>query len=304
MTLKVISQNIVNIYNEPNTASEVVSQALLGSTVEVVDNQESFIKIKTVEQYTGWVSSQLVVDAWNTEDYLSTNIATLFADVYKSPDPKSELITKLVVSSKVYIAHAPEIDDFVPIILPDRTIGYIYRLCLDVAHNEPNLNDENIRIFSKQQDLDYKELKSQVIRAIASRALNNSIRFIGTPYLWGGCSPFGLDCSGFVQLSYKLAGLQLLRDGYQQFGDRRFERCDNGYTLDEADLLAGDLVAFTKPSAFRISHIGIAIGDGRFIHSSGDKGVNIESCNSAYYSEIFSGAVRLSPNANLTIEAA
>jgi hypothetical protein len=298
-----IARNVVNLYAEPSTSAEVVSQAIMGDTVDVIDQRDGFSRVHTADQYTGWVGDDHLAAQWDRSDFLTTSIATLFADVYSAPDSQSDFITKLVVSSRVTLAHGPAIGEFVPLVLPDKTIGYVHNLCLDITHDKPegsaDLADPKVR-----RSIDIGSLKRQILRAVGVRAIEIGRRFIGTPYLWGGCTPFGIDCSGFVQLSYKLSGLQLLRDAQLQFNDRRFERCDAGQSLDESDLLAGDLVAFQRKGAAKITHIGMALGDGRFIHSSGGRGVNIERCDSERYSATYVGAVRLSPNADLGIESA
>ena len=92
--------------------------------------------------------------------------------------------------------------------------------------------------------------------------------FQGFPYLWGGLSPKGMDCSGLVKLSYFLNGIILLRDASQQIG--------TGGVLDAGDIVgnlqAGDLVFFgrsaTDTRGRSVSHVGICMGDGMMIHSS------------------------------------
>lgn len=300
---KLVSRNVANLYREPSTSSEVVSQAIMGDSVTVDDEREGFSHLVTRDRYAGWVSRDVLVPEWDTSDFLTTSIATLFAEVYSSPDTQADFLTKLVVSTRVTLAHGPAIGEFVPVQLPDKSVGYVHNLCLDITHDKTeatsDLADPKVR-----RSIDIDSLKRQIMRAVGMRAVDVGRRLIGTPYLWGGCTPFGIDCSGFVQLAYKLSGLQLLRDAEIQFHDRRFERCDAGQSLDESDLLAGDLVAFRKAGASKITHIGMALGDGRFIHSAGGRGVNIERCDSERYASTYVGAVRLSPSADLAIEAA
>jgi hypothetical protein len=298
-----VSRNVVNLYRNPSTSSEVVSQTILGDIVRVDDQRDGFSHILTADRYAGWVGDDHLVAEWDRSDFLTTSIATLFAEVYSSADTQAEYVTKLVVSTRITLAHGPSIGDFVPVLLPNKTLGYVHNLCLDITHDKPeeaaDLADPKVR-----RSIDIDSLKRQIMRAVGMRAVEVGKRLIGTPYLWGGCTPFGIDCSGFVQLSYKLSGLQLLRDAQLQFDDRRFERCDAGQSLDESDLLAGDLVAFQKQGASKITHIGMALGDGRFIHSAGGRGVVIDRCQAERYASTYVGAVRLSPTADLAIESA
>ena len=88
--------------------------------------------------------------------------------------------------------------------------------------------------------------RADLIAALGRNITETAKRFIGTPYLWGGCTPFGIDCSGLTQLAYKLNGIQLLRDAHLQFADRRFRRVEEGQSLDTAILEDGDLVVFSR----------------------------------------------------------
>ena len=298
-----IAGNVVNLYAAPDAEAEVVSQAILGVTVNVVESRDGFSRVTTEDRYAGWVSENCLVSAWDRTDFLQTGIATLFADVYSAPDAQSEMVTKLTVSTRVSVAHRPEVEQFVPVVLANHQVGYVHNVCLNVTHarsgGQPDLVDPQVR-----RTLDVGDLKRQVLRAVGLQAALAARRFIGTPYLWGGCTPFGIDCSGFVQLAYKLSGVQLLRDAHLQFADKRFLQVNEGQGLDQGEWEAGDLLVFSRRDDRRPTHIGLAFGEGRFIHSLGGHGVCIHPCDTARFAETFAGAVRISPDADLAVEAA
>lgn len=295
--------NVANLHAEPDGSSERVTQAVSGAAANMEREDGDWSFVRTEDRYGGWIRRALLVPAWDQSEHFVTSIATLFAEVFSQPDAQSEMLTKLVVSTRVAVAHRPEIGDFVPLRLPDDSLGYVHKVCLNSTHDGaltgPDLLDARARRAVHASDL-----KRQVLAAIGKQASLVALRFIGTPYLWGGCTPFGLDCSGFVQLAYKLSGLQLLRDADIQFADKRFEQVELGKNLSEGEFASGDLVAFSRAKDGRVTHIGLALGNGRFIHASGKRGVAIDDCESADYGETFVGAARLSADADLGIESA
>ena len=113
-------------------------------------------------------------------------------------------------------------------------------------------------------------------------------RYIGYPYVWGGTSPAGFDCSGFTTYVYKQFGYSLNRTANAQ--------ASNGYAVSKADLAPGDLVLFTRTysSSVPVTHVGIYIGNGQFIHAANSStGVVISSLSEGYYSSRYYGARRI-----------
>ena len=299
-----VTVNVASVYAEPSTSGEQVTQVLMGARVLVTDTQDGFCHVQTEDRYQGWLRAQFLTAHWDMSDYFPTSIATLFAEVFARPDGSSPLLTKLTAGTRVWIAHRATVDDWVPLVLPDQTIGYTHKISLNMTHDGaiagPDLLDQKAR-----RAIDVQDLKRQVLAAVGTQASRVAMRFIGTPYLWGGSSSFGLDCSGLTQLAYKLSGVQLLRDADLQWHDRRFVRVDEDHTFAEADLAAGDLVAFSKGGNGRATHIGLACGDGLFVHSSGSRGgVYVETCASDVYGATYLGAIRISADADLAVEAA
>jgi len=119
-----------------------------------------------------------------------------------------------------------------------------------------------------------------------SRIIEKASKYLGTPYVYGGSSPSGFDCSGFTQYIYKQFGISLYRTAASQYG--------NGVQVSKSQLIAGDLVFF-KCGGSTINHVGIYCGNGQFIHSSSPSsgGVIYSSLTSGYYANTYVGARRI-----------
>jgi len=117
-----------------------------------------------------------------------------------------------------------------------------------------------------------------------SKIINYSMKFIGVPYVFGGTSPNGFDCSGYVQYVFAKNGIILPRTADIQF--------TQGKLVSKNDLTPGDLVYFTTyaPGA---SHVGIYIGDNKFINAQSSKGVAIANLSNYYWASRYFGAKRI-----------
>ena len=112
------------------------------------------------------------------------------------------------------------------------------------------------------------------------------IEYLNTPYLWGGTSKRGIDCSGFVQaVMYQALGVTLPRTSY--------EMSNVGEDVDRANLKFGDLLFFDTRGRGRVSHVGIYMEDGYFVQSGSRTGVAVASLDSDYYSTHFLKAKRV-----------
>ena len=119
---------------------------------------------------------------------------------------------------------------------------------------------------------------------ISRRVVQDSMRYIGVPYVFGGTSPSGFDCSGYVRYVFANAGIYLPRTADAQY--------EVGYPVSSGELRAGDLVFFSTYD-YGASHVGIYLGDGDFINASSSRGVAIDSLYSSYWGSCYIGARRV-----------
>ncbi len=122
--------------------------------------------------------------------------------------------------------------------------------------------------------------------ALRENIVRTALRFIGTPYRWGGSSvKSGFDCSGLTMTVYRLNGFELPRNAFSQYRA--------GLPVAKSALVRGDLVFFRTGRSSRVSHVGIYSGDDQFIHAPGKgKRIRVASLSNAYFHKRFTGARR------------
>ncbi len=119
---------------------------------------------------------------------------------------------------------------------------------------------------------------------LSNRIISNAMDYLGVPYVFGGTSPYGFDCSGYVQYVFANAGISLPRTADVQY--------EVGTPISTTELVSGDLVFFSTYT-WGASHVGIYLGDNNFIHASSSRGIAIDSLGSSYWSSHYIGARRI-----------
>ncbi len=129
-----------------------------------------------------------------------------------------------------------------------------------------------------------KEMPANRSNSSARTVLRAAYSVLGTPYVFGGTSPYGFDCSGFVQYSFARAGISLPRAADSQYYSTR--------RISMSQLRPGDLIFFStyEPGA---SHVGIYVGNGNFIHAGSSTGVTVSSAFTGYWGARYYGAGRI-----------
>lgn len=256
---KIVSHNVVQLRAKPEGSSERVSQLRIGQMVTVLSEEGSWVRVEGEDTYRGWAEARWFSEVTDTP---RTEITAVFADMRQEPDFSSPLLLRLPMLARVHVEER-RINGWVHVMLPGGALcGWLPEFAL-APLPQPGTSD------------------------IAETAIRIGREFLGTPYLWGGTSAYGLDCSGFVQYCYEYAGILLRRDADIQRDDPRFVPVE----MDERQ--PGDLVFFGKNG--RITHVGMHFAGDTFIHSAGGPGVTVTEWGDSHYSPIYVDARRLDP---------
>lgn len=275
----VIRLPVVNLGDAPGQAEgkHTVTQAVLGMVVDVLEEERGWYRVRMWDDYLGWVDGGSLVLATRAEvdAFLAGKRAVVtarMAPVLAAPVPGGREVYAQQAVEGTELPCLGEERGWVRVGLPGGGQGFI-------AASQVRVFPGHALVFAEKKDA----------RAVIATAH----RYLGLPYLWGGTTGYGFDCSGLTQFAFRVNGWRLPRDADMQYGV--------GTPVDDrGDLLPGDLVFFTtyKPGP---SHVGIYMGGGRFIHS-GSRGVAINSLDpgdpeySSYLSARFLGGRRIIPS--------
>lgn len=238
VVLLAVTAPVADMHREPSNDSDVVSQAVFGNTVVLLDAAASWLKVRSSDAYEGWIEADDVhhVAAEYASKGRTAMVASLFASLYREADiEKHEPVMTMPFESKLEITGEMMTPDglFHSVRLPDGTKAWI-----------------------QAGDVTF-ELKPLSV----ADAIELAHRFLGIPYRWGGTSAYGFDCSGYTQMLMRRRGVVMPRDTRPQ------SRWEGLAPVERADLQPGDLIFFGKVPT-RINHTGMSIGDGRFIHAT------------------------------------
>ena len=220
--------SIVPCRKEPSDRSEMVTQLLFGDHFEIIEREGSWCRIKMAyDDYECWIDKkQFLPIAHHSFDILNTG--ELFC--------VNELIQ----------------------IITDKKTGQPFPIV--IGSTLPNFDDGECDVENSTFSYDSAFITGH-LPFTKSGIVETGMMYLNSPYLWGGKTPFGIDCSGFTQMVYKLNGIKIKRDAYQQ--------AEQGETLsfvEEAE--AGDLAFFDNDEG-KIVHVGIVMDNNKIIHASG-----------------------------------
>ncbi len=219
--------SIVPMRAEPSDLSEMVNQVLFGETFKIIDHRKKWFKIRlSHDDYEGWIDRK-----------------------------QAHLITKEVFTStskaKHLLSGAPV--DILAAEDPKQHISIVQGSYLPGLVDGEKVEVGKLQFDAPEAIVEPSQVKADIIEWAYS--------YLNTPYLWGGRSPFGIDCSGFTQQVYRMIGVNIPRDASEQ------AKCGEALSfIEEAE--PGDLAFFDNKEG-HITHVGIILRDNYIIHASG-----------------------------------
>lgn len=257
----IVKVSVGNVRSNPAHSAELATQVMMGMVVKVLKQQGSWYYVQGPDQYLGWLegaamhlTGQAGAEAWrNAPKVIMTEY---FGVVREQPSNASLPVSDAVPG--VLFKSAGGRGKWLAVETPDGRRGYVERaLVADYAKWTAS-----------------RKLTAETVEQTAKR-------FIGVPYLWGGTSPKGMDCSGFTKTVFRLNGMELNRDANQQAQMGVEVSADSGMRqFSKGDLLFfGSKATSDRPE--RITHVAIYLQDRQFIHTPGGSGVRIDSFDPA-----------------------
>lgn len=281
-----VAASSLRLRAKPSTSSATLDYAYMGDYVNILGKSGSWYLVEFN-----------LTRGYMHQDYLTTHnrrnaelgygsVTASRVNVRSGPGTSYSSLTRANQGDKAYIIGFN--NQWFKVIYGDY-IGYIRSDYLKMTEIPYENRD------SKKEPLFFENGKSTGITpsasalnggsSIRSQIVANAKKYIGVPYLWGGTTPKGFDCSGYVQYVLRQSGISLPRTTTEQY--------KVGTYVSKSNLQPGDLVFLQNTYRKGISHVGIYIGDGKMIHASSSKGVTISNLSSSYYVEHYYGARRV-----------
>ena len=260
-----VEVSVCNIRYSPKHGGELASQALMGTPLRILEKEDNgWLLVQTPDQYIAWVDRGAIttmnkdqMENWKAAKKVIYTRS--YGSAYSEPNEESATVSDLVAGCMMELI--AEKGDFYQVQFADQRQGYV----------------------AKREASSYNKWLTNV-RATEENLVKHAKRLTGVPYLWGGTSFKGVDCSGFTKTVYFLNGIVLPRDASQQVMI--------GETIDKSgnwgELKPGDLLFFgdkREDGSERVVHVAMWLGNGEFIHASDKVRVSSMMSTASNYDE-------------------
>lgn len=253
-----VTSSVADVRREGAHSAELLTQLIMGDAAYQLKEEGDWRFVRLSDDYHGWIRSWCVreADAFEIAAYDGAARAVVAANVgyvLSASDEGSIPVSEAVAGTR--IVAGPPAGGYRAVTLPGGKSGFMREglLAERLERAEPD----------------------------RGRLVGRAMRFIGIPYLWGGTTPKGFDCSGLVQRVYSMEGIALPRDA-----DMQARVGDLIPKEDVGRLAPGDLLFFGEET--RVTHVAISMGEGLYIHSSGEVRISSLLSGDERYEEKFS----------------
>ncbi|MDR0890322.1 MAG: C40 family peptidase [Oscillospiraceae bacterium] len=267
----IVDANGLRLRAKPNTDAKILATASNGDNVVIIRKSGDWYLVN-YNLYIGYMHGEyLEVKERENINLGDGSIDPAIANMRSGPSTSSSLVEQVSKNEKVYIFG---FNTGWYKVKYDGKVGYI-RSDLVTLLEKPEGNRGSTASGSSG---------GSSSTSLGQQISTYAQRYVGYPYVYGGTSPSGFDCSGFVQYVYKQFGYSINRTATAQLS--------NGYSISYSNLAPGDLVFFGSGSS--ASHVGLYIGGGKFVHASNpSSGVKISALSESYYANSYIGARRI-----------
>ncbi|WP_018479442.1 C40 family peptidase [Pontibacter roseus] len=280
----IVTISVANLRSQPKHSAELATQATMGTPLQVWKKDDGWYLVQTPDKYLAWVDyggialmDETAFNNWQQGKKLIYTKTYGFA--HASADKNATTVSDMVYGDVMVLKNKTK--DYYEVAFPDGRTGFV----------------------STAEAMDFKEWVA-TRKPTEENLVASGKEMLGMPYLWGGTSVKGMDCSGFTKTIFFMNGLVLPRDASQQIHIGELVNTDKGWD----ELRPGDLLFFGVPAkdgkSERVVHVGMWIGGNQeFIHSAGRVRINSMNPNAANHDAFelgrFLRAKRISPEATL-----
>jgi gamma-D-glutamyl-L-lysine dipeptidyl-peptidase len=226
MEFGIILLSVVPVRAEPDDRAEMINQLLFGELIVSTERYQNWIKVRSVfDQYKGWIDKKQI-QIIDENEFTRLNNSPVFYT--------NDLVN--IVQNTQHLSF--------PILLGSSLPGF-----------------DNQKTLINGETFEYTGLVSEIMVS-REKLVETALLYYNCPYLWGGRSPFGIDCSGLTQMAYKINGVSIARDSAEQ--------AKQGEVINFlSEAKTGDLVFFDNDEE-EIIHVGMFLGEDKIIHASGN----------------------------------
>lgn len=228
----VVAANLTGLHAQPSFLAELISQMVNGRQVEVLEERDRWVFVRQPDGYLGWTYRPYL--AGGPAPAPTHLVATPITLLWAAPSLTAPLIGRVLSGTSAHIE--AEARGWGRLDLAGGGEGWVQTADLRAVSSLP---------------ADTLSRRHQIVQDAAA--------LVGVPYLWGGTSALGIDCSGFVGLAHRLSGVELPRDADMQFAAGR---------VADPPFLPGDLLFFSGEGTRKITHVALSLGGWRILHSS------------------------------------